>query len=476
MASNEKFNFAQNVAEALADSQLRANFRFATDTLIQRRGTVFASPEETEFLRDVGSCMKKDVLANLPDLLERFEEQCTKNGIIVHWAETANDANEQILSILESHSATKVVKGKSMASEEIHLNSYLEQHGKEIVETDFGEFIIQLCNEPPSHIIVPAVHKNRIQIAEVLAEHIEGMEYTEDVDVMLENVRSILRDHFKTADAGISGVNFGIVETGTLCLVENEGNGRMCTTVPPLHIALMGIEKLIENVEDIPAIYRLLCGSATGQRITTYFNMISGPRKKGERDGPKEVHLVLLDNGRSNIMNDPQLGDVLKCIRCGTCLNHCPVFTRIGGHAYGSTYPGPIGEILVPQIEGLNPKGAIATASSLCDACAEACPVRIPIPELIRRMRDESYGNVDPSKVALSGYKRSCVESMVWKGWKWSQTSPAMNKMMLKGLALFGKWIPVVGPLRAWMSVRSKPQFGKNSLKDLAKKEGLRHE
>jgi L-lactate dehydrogenase complex protein LldF len=258
--------------------------------------------------------------------------------------------------------------------------------------------------------------------------------------------------------------------------VENEGNGRMCTTVPPLHIALMGIEKLIENVEDIPAIYRLLCGSATGQRITTYFNMISGPRKTGERDGPKEVHLVLLDNGRSKIMNDPQLGDVLKCIRCGTCLNHCPVFTRIGGHAYGSTYPGPIGEILVPQIEGLNPKGAIATASSLCDACAEACPVRIPIPELIRRMRDESYGNADPSKVALSGYKRSCVESMVWKGWKWSQTCPTMNKMMLKGLALFGKWIPVVGPLRAWMSVRSKPQFGKNSLKDLAKKEGLRHE
>lgn len=476
MASNKDFNFARNVAEALGNSQLRANFRFATDTLIARRSTVFASPEETEHLREIGSIMKKNVLANLPQLLEKFEAQCTKNGIIVHWAETPAQANEIILGVLDEHSAKKVVKGKSMASEEIHLNPYLEKHGKEVVETDFGEFIIQLANEPPSHIIVPAIHRNRKQIAETLAEHVEGMEYTEDVDLILAKVRSVLRQHFKTADAGISGVNFGIVETGTLCLVENEGNGRMCTTVPPLHIALMGIEKLVENLEDIPAIYRLLCGSATGQRITTYFNMISGPRKKDERDGPKEVHLVLLDNGRSQIMNDPQLGDVLKCIRCGTCLNHCPVFTRIGGHAYGSTYPGPIGEILVPQLEGLNPKGAIATASSLCDACSEACPVKIPIPEIIRRMRDESYGNGNCCSVAGHGYKKNCMETMVWRGWRWSQTCPAMNKVMLKSLALFGKWLPKVGPLKAWTSVRTAPKFGKKSLKDLVKKEGVRHE
>ena len=232
-----EFNFAQNVADALSDSQLRANFRFATDTLITRRSTVFASPDETLHLRQVGSAMKKSVLTRLPQLLEQFEARCLENGIHVHWAETAQDANETILNILDSHSATKVVKGKSMASAEIHLNAFLEDQGKEVVETDFGEFIIQLAGEPPSHIIVPAVHKNRKQIARVLADHVEGMDYTEDVDVMLAKVRKVLRDHFKTADVGISGVNFGVAETGTLCLVENEGNGRMCTTVPPVHIA-----------------------------------------------------------------------------------------------------------------------------------------------------------------------------------------------------------------------------------------------
>ena len=471
-----EFNFAQNVADALSDSQLRANFRFATDTLITRRSTVFASPDETLHLRQVGSAMKKSVLTRLPHLLEQFEARCLENGIHVHWAETAQDANETILNILDSHSATKVVKGKSMASEEIHLNAFLEDQGKEVVETDFGEFIIQLAGEPPSHIIVPAVHKNRKQIARVLADHVEGMDYTEDVDVMLAKVRKVLRDHFKTADVGISGVNFGVAETGTLCLVENEGNGRMCTTVPPVHIALMGIEKIVENVADIPAIYRLLCGSATGQRITTYFNMISGPRKEDEQDGPKEVHLVLLDNGRSRILGDPQLGDVLKCIRCGTCLNHCPVFTRIGGHAYGSTYPGPIGTILMPQLESLETKGVLATASSLCDACSEACPVMIPIPGIIRRMRDESYGNHDDPWLPGHGFKKSALESLIWRGWRWSQNCPALNRLMLKFLGKFGNAIPKVGPLKIWTRYRAKPKFGKRSLKDLVKKEGVRRE
>ncbi|CAG37735.1 LutB/LldF family L-lactate oxidation iron-sulfur protein [Desulfotalea psychrophila] len=476
MASTSEFDFNKNIAEALADTELRANFRAATDTLLAKRKTIFSSPEETEHLRDVGSLMKKNVIGKLPQLLEKFEKQCIKNGIIVHWAETALESNELILGILDEHSVTKVIKGKSMTTEETHLNAYLEKHGKEIIETDFGEFILQLNNEPPSHIIVPAVHKNRKQIARVLADNLPDMEYTEDVGVMLTKVRSTLRSHYQTADAGISGVNFGIAETGTLCLVENEGNGRMCTTVPDLHIALMGVEKIVENLADIPALYRLLCGSATGQRITTYFNMISGPRKKDERDGPREVHLVLLDNGRSRIMNDPQLSESLKCIRCGTCLNHCPVFTRIGGHAYGSAYPGPIGTILTPQLEGLNPKGALATASSLCNACAEVCPVKIPIPEIIRRIRDESYGNGDLLKIGGNGYKKNLIETVTWKAWKIAQVNPVINKTMLWFLTTFGNKLPKVGPLKAWTSVRTAPKFGKQSLKDRVKKEGIRHE
>ena len=239
---------------------------------------------------------------------------------------------------------------------------------------------------------MPAVHKNKDQIARTFHAKIPGAPYTEDVEDLNRIARATLREKFQAGHAGLSGVNFAVAETGTLCLVENEGNGRMCTTVPPVHIAVMGIEKVVEKLEEIPPLLRLLTGSATGQRITTYFNMITSPRNSGEKDGPLEVHLILLDNGRSRIYADPKLRQTLYCIRCGTCLNHCPVYTRLGGHAYGFLYPGPIGKILMPQIEGLPAAGDLATASTLCNACEEVCPVRIPIPTLIRRVRNESYG------------------------------------------------------------------------------------
>jgi L-lactate dehydrogenase complex protein LldF len=250
----------------------------------------------------------------------------------------------------------------------------------------------------------------------------------------------------------------------------------MCTTVPPVHIAVMGIEKVVEKLEEVPPLLRLLTGSATGQRITTYFNMITSPRKPDEKDGPREVHLVLLDNGRSRIYADPQLRQTLYCIRCGTCLNHCPVYTRIGGHAYGFVYPGPIGEILTPQIEGLPTAGDLATASTLCNACEEVCPVRIPIPTLIRRVRNESYDISSAAVIPGHGYRRNPMEAMAWKAWTLVNTHPALNRLGTMLAGRFGHLLPALGPLKAWTDVRSRPQFAPKSLHQLTRQKGVPHE
>jgi L-lactate dehydrogenase complex protein LldF len=308
----------------------------------------------------------------------------------VHWAQTPDEANAIILSLIESRGAKLALKGKSMVSEETELNHYLAERGVEAVESDMGEYIIQLAGEKPSHIIMPAIHKTKQDIAALFQQYIQNAPYTEDVDELIQLGRHTLRDLFLKAEVGISGVNFAVAETGTLCLVENEGNGRMCTTVPDMHIAITGIEKVVEKLSDVVPLYSLLTRSATGQPVTTYFNMISGPRKPGEKDGPREVHLVLLDNGRSQAYADEQLRKTLQCIRCGACMNHCPVYTRIGGHAYGTVYPGPIGKIISPHMLGLENTKDLPTASSLCGACGEVCPVKIPIPEMLIRLRQES--------------------------------------------------------------------------------------
>ncbi len=469
------FNFKENISKALADKQLRANMLFATDTLIGKRKAVFTDAEDTLALRKTGNAIKARVLSRLPELLSKLEKKCTENGIKVHWAETTEEANRVVLGLMEEKGAHKLVKGKSMVSEEMHLNRYLSEREKLPLETDLGEFIIQLNDEPPSHIIVPAVHKNKREIAEIFAEHLPDFEYTDDVEILLATARKTLREHFLTADMGLSGVNFAVAETGTLCLVENEGNGRMCTAVPPVHVALMGLEKVVDKLADVPPLYRLLCGSATGQRITTYFNMINGPRKPGEKDGPKEVHLIILDNGRSAILRDKELRHTLQCIRCGTCLNHCPVYTRIGGHAYGSTYPGPIGEILMPHLEGLAEKGALATASSLCNRCGAVCPVMIPIPELIRRMRNESYDMDGKGVIRGKGFKRNLAETFAWKGWKFVYTVPLLNRLALKAAAIFFPYVPKLGPLKEWTRFRTPPKIAKKSLKDLVKEEGIKN-
>jgi L-lactate dehydrogenase complex protein LldF len=476
MGSHQSVDFEKNVSRALNDAQLRKNFKFAMGNFVLRRRTIFPDAFETEKLRAVGNATKKRALNKLPELLEQLEEKCTQNGIRVHWAETTDEANQQVLKIMQDHNATRMVKGKSMVSEEMHLNKYLEGHGIEALESDLGEFIVQLNNETPSHIIVPAIHKNKDQIAQIFHEKLPDTPYTEDVQELNAIARKTMRQKFYEADVGLSGVNFAVAETGTLFLVENEGNGRMCTTVPPVHIALMGLEKVVEKLEEIPPMMRLLIGSATGQLITTYMNMITSPRKKGEKDGPQEVHLIILDNGRSKIYTDKQRRQTLQCIRCGTCLNHCPVYTRIGGHAYGFIYPGPIGKILNPQVEGLEAAGVLATASSLCNACEEVCPVKIPIPQLLRRIRNESYANEAANTMEGRGYKRNWPEVFTWKLWSIVNTHSWINAVGLKILMTLGLKPPRMGPLKNWTEYRTPPELARQSLHELVKQNGVDHE
>jgi L-lactate dehydrogenase complex protein LldF len=385
-----------------------------------------------------------------------------------------DDANEIVLGILRARGATRLVKGKSMVSEEMHLNDFLEKNGVESLESDLGEYIIQLDGETPSHIIMPAIHKSRQQIARQFAEKIKGAVYTEDVDALTATARRVLRKKFFEAEAGVSGVNIAVAETGTLVLVENEGNGRMSTHVPPVHIALMGIEKVVEKLEDVAPILTVLTRSATGQPVSTYLNLIGGPRGPGEKDGPGEVHLVILDNGRSRIFADEEVAATLRCIRCGACMNHCPVYTRVGGHAYEAVYPGPIGSILTPQVEGLAKRGDLPHASSLCHACVEVCPVKIPITQILVTLRKESARASPEFKVKGAGGGRDRLEDLAWAGWRMAHTSPLLYKTMGLSLRLFGPLLKGgAGPLKAWTQARTMPRRAPRTLHDLAREKGL---
>ncbi len=333
------------------------------------------------------------------------------------------------------------------------------------METDLGELIIQLAGEAPSHIIAPAVHKDRHAIAALFKQHYPDAPDGDDIEALTALARRVLRERFNAAPVGISGVNFAVAETGTLCLVENEGNGRMSTTAPDLHIAVTGIEKVIARLDQLPPLLTLLTRSATGQPVTTYVNMISGPRRTGEHDGPREVHLVLVDNGRSRIYADPQLRATLRCIRCGACMNHCPVYHRIGGHGYGTVYPGPIGAILEPQLQGLDRQGDLAQASSLCGACAEVCPVRIPIPRLLERLRAEQVEDGrEPGRF--------------WHLWAFIHARPGLYRFSVGLLLVLYRWS---GPLltRAlapWTDSRYTPNLPRRGLHGLAKREGFSDE
>jgi len=472
-----KADFSARAHDALNNPQLRANFRRAMDGLMTKRAAQFEDKDNWHALRARGAAIKARALARLPDLLEEFEQKASANGIIVHWAETTEDANRIVLEILTAHGAKKVIKGKSMVSEEMHLNAHLEAHGIKPVESDLGEYIIQLAGEAPSHIVMPCIHKNKGEIAQLFTDNIENQPYTEDVDALTAAARQVLRREFASADAGLSGANFLVAETGSLVLIENEGNGRLSTTLPPLHIAVAGIEKLVERLDDVVPLLALLPRSATGQAITTYVNMISSPRKDGEKDGPRQVHLVLLDNGRSRVYADEQLRDTLRCIRCGACMNHCPVYSRVGGHTYGSVYPGPIGKILTPQLAGLDCAGDLPHASTLCNACVEVCPVQIPIADILVRLRTEAAEPSASLAVKGAGSGHGAVESAVWKGWQAMYANPAAYKVGTKALSVVGNLIPAAAPLlKQWTSVRSKPKFAAKTLHQLAREKGYDNE
>jgi len=460
-------SFRGRASEALADDQLRTNFRVAMDSLMKKRADAFPDEGEREGLREQGNHIKARALSRLPDLLEQLEEKLTDNGIKVHWAETTEEANRIVHAIIEARQGSQVVKGKSMVSEEMEMNDYLAGRGIECLESDMGEYIVQLDGEKPSHIIMPAIHKNRRQVSKLFHDKL-GVEETDDVNELIQVGRRTLRTKFMEADVGVSGVNFAIAETGTLLLVENEGNGRMSTTAPPMHIAVTGIEKVVENLRDVVPLLSLLTRSALGQPITTYVNMISGPRKADELDGPEEVHLVLLDNGRTGAFADAQMRQTLNCIRCGACMNHCPVYTRVGGHTYGEVYPGPIGKIVTPHMVGLEKVPDHPSASSLCGACGEVCPVKIPIPELLQRLRQENVKSpAEQPKVKGGGARYSRRERAIWRFWATLNTSPMFYRLFLWGATRFGRLAPKkAGP---WTDNHAAPVPARKSLHDLAR-------
>jgi len=396
--------FRENAAEAVRDSSLRSAMRTATDTFTQLRSAGMASFPMDEW-RDRASEIRLNVLNSLPDYLDEFSRNATRVGAVVHRARDAEAARDIVYHLLKDRGARKIVKAKSMVTEEIHLNQHLEVRGMEVVETDLGEYIVQIAGEAPSHILAPAIHKNRRQVGRLFQEKL-GVEYSDDPKVLTGIARRVLRNEFLTADAGISGANFAIAGTGSLALFTNEGNGRMVTTVPPLHIAVLTIEKIIPTLADFASFVRLLPRSATGQPLSSYLSIITGTRKPGEATGARELHIVLVDNGRTEILRG-ECREILKCIRCSACMNVCPVYRVIGGHAYGSTYPGPMGIVLTVLLDGMENAHPVLDASTLCGACAEVCPVRVPLVKLMNLLRErrvEAGFTQSAERTFMAGY------------------------------------------------------------------------
>lgn len=387
-------HFKQLVSERIHDDALRGNIRRATRMSLDKRLAVISDYTDWEQLRSLGHDIKKHVIDHLPYYLRKFEDAAAAAGAVVHYAADAAEARAIVQELANMRGGPVIVKSKSMTTEEIGLTHALEDAGIRTVETDLGEYIVQLAKEPPSHITAPALHKSRGEIGRLFADTL-GIEYTDDPDELTAIARRLLREDFLRADVGISGVNFAVAESGTLCIVENEGNVRLSTGLPRTHIAVMGFEKLLPDMESLGLFLNLLGRSATGQRLTCYTSMITGPRKPHELDGPDEVHIVVLDNGRSRMMREPNLREALYCIRCGACMNVCPVYQSIGGHGYGSVYSGPIGSIITPVFYGEKRSRALPYASSLCGACAEICPVKIDIHHHLLWWRKSIVGSGD---------------------------------------------------------------------------------
>ena len=439
---------------ALSDDRLRTAVSRSTDLLAARRVEALGELANLKELREAAAAIRRCNIARLDSLLDDWSANFEANGGCVHWARTAADANEIIAGILSGRpqgSPMVVSKGKSMASEEIHLNEALARAGAEVIETDLGEFIIQLAGETPSHIIAPALHKDRFEIADLFSAD-GGQIVSAEISEEASYARSRLRKVFMKAGVGITGVNFAVAETGSICLVENEGNGRMCSSLPPVHIAIMGMERIVGDLAELDVMLNLLARSATGQAITVYTNLISGPRRAGEGDGPEELHVVVLDGGRSSA-RDSEFSEALSCIRCGACLNVCPVYRQVGGHAYESVYSGPIGAVLTPILQPDSPDSVeLAEASTLCGACTDVCPVKIPLHDLLLKLRLRNTESAAPA-VRRWGFRfwaLACSSRLGWLALSKIGRAGMRNQRLLRAL-------PARGWLGAWRKGRDLP-------------------
>jgi len=452
--------FHDRVDTALRDQILHTALDRATGRFQTLRLTALSSLADADAVRDRARLIRAHTLSRLDSYLEQFSANVERAGGHVHFAADAAALNRIVADIAQQHGVQAVVKGKSMVSEETELNHALEAQGLRVTETDLGEYLIQLAGEHPSHIITPAIHKTKEQIGQLLHDKI-GVPVYDDPAQMTAAARNKLRMEYLNADMGISGVNFGVAETGTICLVENEGNGRLTTTVPRIHVALMGIERLVPNLDDLSVMLQVLARSATGQKITVYTNLITGPRRGGEGDGPDEVHVILLDNGRSRVLGT-NVAEILYCIRCGACLNACPVYREIGGHAYGSVYPGPVGAVLTPALGGIAQWSDLPQASSLCGACREVCPVRIDIPRMLLEERDEARRAGKMQwwlRLGLGVYARTVTHPFLFR--TATTVSRWGSRLLAEPTNGWLRWLPP--PLNGWTQSRDFPAFAKSS-------------
>ena len=476
----EETPFPKYAKEELKNEQLRSNLRFVTHAIRNKRAKVTAEVPDWQELRNTGESVKNYVLANLPELLEQFERNFTAAGGHVHWARNATEANQIALDLIREQGVDEIIKIKSMATAETGLNEFLEENGINAIETDLAEEIVQLGHDRPSHILVPAIHRNRREIRDIFLREIEGInpDITDEPAELAEASRNRLRNKFLNTTVAVSGTNFGIAETGTLTIVESEGNGRMCLTLPDTLITFMGIEKILPTFQDYEAFLQLLPRSSTGERMNPYTSMWTGVTPG---DGPQNMHVILIDNGRTAVLADELGRQALRCIRCSACMNVCPVYERAGGHAYGSTYPGPIGAILSPQLSGIEAahNNSLPYASSLCGACYEVCPVKINFPEVLVHLRAKDVESKHAVR-EFEGNKKAPFSQMdgMMLGAKKLFTSGKMMSIAERGLPMSRlitgrkhKITAVPGIVGGWTAYRDIPEPPKESFRNWWKKE-----
>lgn len=420
-------DFKVRAAKSLANPHLRQALANLRKRMVNGRVAAVAELDNFEQIREAAKQVRDNALAHLDFLLEEFERNATARGTKVHWAETPEDMNRIVLEIAKAANVRKVIKSKSMLGEESGLNGYLQAGGVEVRETDLGEYIIEQSGDVPSHIIAPAIHRTKDEVSDLFHER-HNLPRKTDISELTREAREMLRPHFLTADMGITGANFLVAETGTTMIVTNEGNGRMSTTLPRVHVAIAGIEKVLPTLEDVSFILRLLTRSATAQSISNYLSFTTGPRQAGDTDGPEEFHVVIVDSGRTKVLGS-ELREALRCIRCGACMNHCPVYQNIGGHPYGWVYPGPIGSVLTPAYAGLERALDLPHAATFCNQCGVVCPVKIPLPDLMRKLREQQIDrNLRPGG-----------ERLGLRIWAWAATRPTVYAFVTRIAARVGR-------------------------------------